>query len=163
FNDIPHDIDLQRKIYYSGLRPSIPKYVPKLVFKLIVKCWNAQPDKRPTAKEICDTINSWNNDKSSEIIAQIMKADETFENLLISDALEPSHFKINPEAIYRSRLFDSLSSTNITADRNGNQGEQENNSLLIMQVIENDKDSGLSYADECYLNETGEAKIKLNI
>ncbi|CAG8793477.1 19301_t:CDS:1, partial [Racocetra persica] len=118
FNDIQHDIELHLRFYYSGLRPSIPKYVPKLVSELIVKCWNAQPVQRPTAKEICDIINSWNNDKSSEIIAQIMKADETFENLLISDALEPSHFKINPEAIYRSRLFDSLSSRNITADSN---------------------------------------------
>ncbi|CAG8829282.1 22241_t:CDS:2, partial [Gigaspora rosea] len=78
------------RFFYDGLRPDIPKHVPELVAKLITKCWDTQPGKRPSSKEIYDTINTWYNeilgDKSTEIIAQIKMADEVLEsNISISN------------------------------------------------------------------------------
>ncbi|RIB25610.1 kinase-like domain-containing protein, partial [Gigaspora rosea] len=53
FSDIPHDIRLMHKILH-GLRPAIPSHVPKLIAKLIMKCWDTRPNNRPTSEEIYD-------------------------------------------------------------------------------------------------------------
>ncbi|RIB29055.1 kinase-like domain-containing protein, partial [Gigaspora rosea] len=87
YHDIPHDIQLRRMIVFNNLRPIIPPSVPKLVQELIVKCWNAQPDKRPTSKDVFDTISMWNSDMFNDIstdIATQINSDETIENSLES-------------------------------------------------------------------------------
>src|ERR1051325_5755652 len=50
YNDISHDHILAVKIC-KGLRPKISEDVPKLLADLIVKCWDAKPENRPTVKE----------------------------------------------------------------------------------------------------------------
>src|SRR5690349_13677147 len=51
YNDIPHDHILVVKIC-KGLRPKISEDTPKLIANLIIKCWDAEPENRPTAKEL---------------------------------------------------------------------------------------------------------------
>ncbi|CAG8750581.1 8251_t:CDS:1, partial [Dentiscutata erythropus] len=106
-NDIPHDIHLAREIH-RGLRPCIPSYVPNLVTELIIKCWDAQPNKRPTSKELYETTSIWINeilnDEAIEFVEQIKNADETLENCLKPNLSAIPH----PEAIYSSRRFESL-------------------------------------------------------
>ncbi|CAB4381643.1 unnamed protein product [Rhizophagus irregularis] len=53
FNDIPHDEFLAIKICF-GLRPTISKDIPKLLTDLIIKCWDAEIENRPTTKEFSD-------------------------------------------------------------------------------------------------------------
>ncbi|CAG8612641.1 8333_t:CDS:2, partial [Scutellospora calospora] len=66
------------------------------------------------------TISMWNNalldDKSTDLIAQIRKANEILE----SSITMPSHF----EEIYSDRLFNPLCVTDL--------GENDSKSLLIM-------------------------------
>ncbi|CAG8643916.1 655_t:CDS:1 [Racocetra fulgida] len=111
---------------YDGLRPIVPTNAPKLIKDLITKCWNDQPDKRPTSKEIFDIINTWNSNTLSDISTKIVKqisSDESNENILESNQSIPAHFKIHSKAIYTSRKFAPLSCTNdINSDRSNHIG-----------------------------------------
>src|SRR5436305_12607773 len=60
FYNIAHDIDLAIKIC-EGVRPNFSINTPKFYIELAYKCMNADPDKRPTAKEIRKIIKSWYN------------------------------------------------------------------------------------------------------
>ncbi|CAG8466509.1 25570_t:CDS:2 [Dentiscutata erythropus] len=74
-----------------------------------------QPDKRPIAEEINNTIHSWKlflNDKSTEFFAQIKNADEMQEKFLTSDISAPSHFNVD----HASKQFDFLPLKNTTSD-----------------------------------------------
>ncbi|PKY54808.1 kinase-like protein, partial [Rhizophagus irregularis] len=51
YNDIPHDHFLVVKIC-KGFRPKISEDTPKLIVDLIIKCWDAKAENRPTAKEL---------------------------------------------------------------------------------------------------------------
>ncbi|CAG8461049.1 21767_t:CDS:2 [Racocetra persica] len=132
YHNAQYDFQLSRKIFYDGLRPDIPNHVPELVAKLIIKCWDIRPDKRPTSKEIYDTLNTWYNDilddKPTEIVAQTREADKMLESKMSTS----SHFDTYPE-IYVNRQFDTLSAMDIE-----NQVEQNSQSLLIMDGISQD-------------------------
>ncbi|POG70680.1 kinase-like domain-containing protein, partial [Rhizophagus irregularis DAOM 181602=DAOM 197198] len=58
FNDIPHDEFLAIKIC-KGLRPTISKDIPKLLADLIIKCWDAEIENRPTIKELYQILKEW--------------------------------------------------------------------------------------------------------
>jgi len=58
YHDVSHGKDLAFNIC-QGLRPKIPSYVPKLLTKLIVECWDAQPEKRPVSKKLFTIVNKW--------------------------------------------------------------------------------------------------------
>jgi len=58
FNDQPHDVDLAFKIC-GGLRPSFSDNTPECYIKLVYKCTDAYPEKRPTADEILKIIAFW--------------------------------------------------------------------------------------------------------
>jgi len=59
YTDLPHDDSLAPKIC-QGLRPNIDKLpIPQLLKNLIKKCWDSDPVKRPSAKELEKTINDW--------------------------------------------------------------------------------------------------------
>src|SRR3954449_10830215 len=51
FNDQPHDHFLVLDIC-RGLRPTIRAETPKFLKELIEKCWDANPEKRPTSEKI---------------------------------------------------------------------------------------------------------------
>src|SRR5437868_9396810 len=86
YNDIPHDQILTVKIC-NGLRPEISEDTPKLIADLIMKCWDAKPENRPTAKQLYRIFNKWNiecyyNDISSEIYSQVKECEKIRENKL---------------------------------------------------------------------------------
>ncbi|UZO22489.1 uncharacterized protein OCT59_014851 [Rhizophagus irregularis] len=75
-NNILHDEFLVIKIC-KGFRPKISKDVPKLLANLIIKCWDAEIENRPTTKELYQILKKWNDeiiyDENSEIYFQIKK------------------------------------------------------------------------------------------
>src|ERR1043166_6020167 len=57
FNNRSHDLFLALDIC-QGLRPTIRAEIPKELKELIEKCWDANPEKRPTSEEIFYTLSS---------------------------------------------------------------------------------------------------------
>ncbi|CAG8768840.1 3230_t:CDS:2, partial [Racocetra persica] len=92
-------------------------------------------DKRPSSKEIFNIIDTWNNEilngESTEIVAQIKKADKILEKFLASNASSKDSVKIHPEAIYSSRLFDPLNITDNNKLSNNLENLKNDESLLI--------------------------------
>src|SRR6185295_9068674 len=58
YYDVPHDKDLARQIC-DGLRPKIPFHTPKLITRMIMRCWDAQVTRRPTFKELKKELNKY--------------------------------------------------------------------------------------------------------
>jgi len=60
YYDVAHDLDLALKICdeIHPLRPQFNIKIPQLLGKLIKKCWNADPTKRPTAQELERTLRN---------------------------------------------------------------------------------------------------------
>ncbi|POG73848.1 kinase-like domain-containing protein [Rhizophagus irregularis DAOM 181602=DAOM 197198] len=113
-NDIPHDHFLVVKIC-KGFRPKISENTPKLIVDLIIKCWDAKAENRPTAKELCQILREYVGKitgKFGEIYSQIKECEEIKENKLKSKTIEnkSENLQTHPQAIYTSRLlnFDNL-------------------------------------------------------
>src|SRR5579883_3233393 len=70
FHDIDHDKHLALRIL-KGLRPKITDDTPSCYQNLMQQCWHADPTQRPTAKEIYDTIYSWDTNG-----IEVQKAEE---------------------------------------------------------------------------------------
>ncbi|GBB92093.1 hypothetical protein RclHR1_19610001, partial [Rhizophagus clarus] len=107
FNDKAHDLQLSLSIC-KGERLEIIKNTPQCYVDLMKKCWNGNPFKRPSAKEVKNIIESWifrpDNDEISEKlksnIMEFINAPIVHNNLTI----EP-----HPQAYYTSRLLDFTS------------------------------------------------------
>ena len=113
FNDVPHDYVLAIKIC-KGFRPKISEDTPKLIADLIIKCWDAKAENRPTAKELCKIFKKWadelyKNYEDSEIYSQIKECEkikeEKLKNKSDKDENKPKNLQIHPQAIYTSRLL----------------------------------------------------------
>ncbi|CAB5375775.1 unnamed protein product [Rhizophagus irregularis] len=108
FYNKKHDLNLALAIC-NGLRPEFGKGTPEFYKKLAYKCMNANPNERPTAEELRNIFNFWdnsikgiNNDrfgyKGKEIKAAFEEADKEIPNNLTS-------YKKNSDAVYTSRGF----------------------------------------------------------
>ncbi|RIA90108.1 kinase-like domain-containing protein [Glomus cerebriforme] len=60
FNDIPHDFHLISKIC-KKFRPKIIKDTDPDYVKLMKRCWNSDPNERPTAEELENSFDIWKN------------------------------------------------------------------------------------------------------
>ncbi|RHZ79998.1 hypothetical protein Glove_139g313 [Diversispora epigaea] len=119
YPDIPHDEDLAIKIC-NGLRPKIPFHTPKLITRVIMRCWDARVTHRPTFKELSDELDKYWSDynnylrkgknKDSKIVIQIKKAEEFSANqesinATTTTTTTPLNYQTHPQAIYTSRLL----------------------------------------------------------
>src|SRR5207244_2620751 len=83
YHDIAHDELLAVKICH-GLRPKSNYKIPQLILDIIQQCWDADPSKRPEAKELKDLFwdlfikSSYDN---ATINKQIKEAEEINKNL----------------------------------------------------------------------------------
>lgn len=110
-SDVPHDEYLALRIC-NGLRPKIPSHIPKLITRLIMQCWDARVDYRPTFEELYKKLNKYsldyreyicqNNSEKKEITVQIEEYIK-FEEPLASPF--PINYARHPEAIYTSRFL----------------------------------------------------------
>ncbi|UZO01643.1 uncharacterized protein OCT59_020155 [Rhizophagus irregularis] len=108
FNDIPHDHILAIKIC-KGLRPKISEHIPKFLVELIMKCWDAKAENRPTAKELYQILKKWNETKfnDDEIHSQMREYEKIREKKFKNRSNEnkSESIKTHPQAIYTSRLL----------------------------------------------------------
>ncbi|RIA85228.1 kinase-like domain-containing protein [Glomus cerebriforme] len=108
YDNIPHDHFLAIKICNG---PKISQGVPKLLADLIIKCWDAKAENRPTARELFLILFKWDDDekwdKNSEIYSQIKECnkirEEKFKNR--SNNNNSKNIQTHPQAIYTSRLL----------------------------------------------------------
>jgi serine/threonine protein kinase len=109
YNDIPHDHILTIRIC-NGLRPKISEDTPKLFAELIMKCWDANPENRPTTKKLSQILDKWfyeKDDENSVLYFQIKECEKIKESKLRNRPNEDKSKSIqtHPQAIYTSRLL----------------------------------------------------------
>ena len=100
FNKEPHDEHLALDIC-RGKRPKIREETPESLKELIQKCWDANPENRPTSEEIYNELNNY------VIHGKYQKELEKLEELTyeFTETTDTKLFKTHPQAIYKSRLL----------------------------------------------------------
>ncbi|RHZ87619.1 hypothetical protein Glove_33g65 [Diversispora epigaea] len=136
YPDIPHNKDLAMKIC-DGLRPKIPFHIPKIITRMIMRCWDARVIQRPTFKELNNELQKYywdyrdyleyNKNKDLEIVIQIKKAEEFSANQESTNTTTittttPLNYQTHPQAIYTSRL---LNYSNLPKPKNEENFERE--------------------------------------
>jgi serine/threonine protein kinase len=103
FNNLPHDHYLALDIC-RGLRPDIRVETPDSLKELIKKCWDANPENRPTSEEILHTLSYHLNAYKSMPLKRLSY--NFNESTSITDLfLEVQLDEIHPQATYTSRLL----------------------------------------------------------
>ncbi|RHZ76506.1 hypothetical protein Glove_196g30 [Diversispora epigaea] len=104
YYNIPHNENLAMDIC-KGLKPEIKCEIPQFFKEIMEKCWNFEPFKRPTAKELLFQLNEYFND--NEIKEQVKKQ---IKAVLKSnkDFIKYDPNEMHPEAIYTSRLIPNV-------------------------------------------------------
>ena len=103
FSDLAHDQNLALSIC-NGIRPEInEKEAPKFYIDLTKRCWDPNPDNRPSAIEIEKSIKLFTYPKDEEIKKQIREAYE-FKKANLS-SVENNKSIPHPQAIYTARLL----------------------------------------------------------
>ena len=111
YHNIAHDEFLAIRIC-QGLRPKSNYKIPQLILDIIQQCWDADPLKRPNARELEDLFFDLEtescNEKNPLINQQIRDADEINKQLppLTIPLTGNLSYSTHPQAIYTSRLLD---------------------------------------------------------
>ncbi|CAB5116800.1 unnamed protein product [Rhizophagus irregularis] len=124
FDDRSHDIQLSLSIC-RGERPEITENTPQCYVDLMKKCWDENPLKRPSSKEILNIIGEWifpsYSGKIENINEELKCNIMEFINAPIENnnlAIESHHLateslrlatESHPQACYTSRLLDFTS------------------------------------------------------
>ncbi|RHZ88737.1 hypothetical protein Glove_21g104 [Diversispora epigaea] len=108
YYDMPHDRNLALQIC-DGLRPKIPFHIPKLITRIIMRCWDARVAHQPTFEELGEKLDKSYKDykendfkNKNEITIQINYARKFSKRLTNTTII---NYKTHPEAIYTSRLL----------------------------------------------------------
>jgi serine/threonine protein kinase len=79
YHDLAHEEFLAVKIC-KGLRPNMNEIViPQLLKNLISKCWDANPEKRPTASELVKIFREWQEEiknKNNFVVSTIRQIEQ---------------------------------------------------------------------------------------
>jgi len=132
FDDRKHDFLLALNIC-KGERPEIVENTPQCYIKLMKKCWDEDPLKRPNASEIQKIIDDWilfitekDIDESKNIAMEFYEADKILEEkqINISNTSNITNNKSHSQAYHTSRLL------NFTKELNEILDQEEKNKLL---------------------------------
>ena len=107
FHDRPHDQYLVLNIL-NGERPQITDDTPEFYAELMKRCWDHNPENRPTAKEINDCLREYLDNRITEEKKEIIKlAEAKRQEIIKSDKflLDTMNYKHHPESFYTSRLL----------------------------------------------------------
>ena len=132
FHDRSHNHILISDIL-KGERPQITDDTPEFYAKLMKRCWDHNPENRPTAKEINDCLCEYypNYNKITEEKEEIIKSAEAKRQEIIKSGKflsDTKNYKHHPESFYTSRLLNesieqagsllNISSTEIQMNNN---------------------------------------------
>ncbi|CAB5198480.1 unnamed protein product [Rhizophagus irregularis] len=98
-----HDINLAKNIC-DGKRLEIPEDTPKFYVELIRKCWDNEPEKRPTATYLYKKLN-WINLILDPFDDDYYISEEKRRKKISQLPKTYTHPEIHPEAYYTSRLL----------------------------------------------------------
>src|SRR5205807_5074677 len=109
FHDRPHDHILVLDIL-NGERPEITGDTPEFYAELMKKCWDYNPENRPTAEEIWNCFYeyaSFSGDITEEKKEIIDSAEAKRQEIINSDKhlSDKKNYKHHPESFYTSRLL----------------------------------------------------------
>src|SRR5688572_28388120 len=106
FKDQPHDLDLALKIC-DGLRPSFSDNTPECYIRLAYKCMDADPEKRPTANKILETIAIWKDAITLESLKlnKPIYSEEQFDELIEMRKISKKQMKISLTLQQLQQLF----------------------------------------------------------
>jgi serine/threonine protein kinase len=105
FHDRSHNHFLITDIL-KGERPQITDDTPEFYAELMKKCWDHNPENRPTAREIFDCL--WEYRRTGRKKEKIIELAETKRQEIIkSDKFlsDTKNYKHHPESFYTSRLL----------------------------------------------------------
>src|SRR3954453_4756439 len=102
-----HDINLAKDIC-NGERLEIPEDTPTFYSELMQKCWDNDPDARPTASYLNDKLGEWitlicDDPKPSEISNEYTVSEE--QRYKMMKMANEDHPKLHFEACYTSRVL----------------------------------------------------------
>jgi serine/threonine protein kinase len=97
FNNRSHNHHLIWDIC-NGVRPPILESTPQCWVELMKQCWDDDPDKRPTAREVWVALTDW-------------ECDEQFDALFPEGEAQPRAQQptMHPRSVYTSRFIPSIS------------------------------------------------------
>ena len=103
FHDRSHNHILISDIL-NGERPQITDDTPEFYSELMKRCWDHNPENRPTAWEICDCFDEYWSPTEKEIIEL---AESKRQEMIKSDKflLDIKNYKHHPGSFYTSRLL----------------------------------------------------------
>ena len=109
FYDRPHDHYLMLDIL-NGERPQITDDTPEFYVKLMKRCWDHNPENRPTAKEIYDCLLEYCYIATEEKKEIIKLAESKRQEMIKLDKflLDIKNYKHHPRSFYTSRLLNEL-------------------------------------------------------
>ncbi|RGB42315.1 hypothetical protein C1646_810057 [Rhizophagus diaphanus] len=135
YHNLNHDNNLAINIC-KGLRPRFNIKVPQLIVHLIKRCLDANPLKRPIAKEINNILRRWENGSNEELQAQIKEADKINNNSL-NNIIPLSNLGISynthSKASYISRLLDF---NNLPEPKNSDDYYEQNDNKISKEYSE---------------------------
>ncbi|RIB02035.1 hypothetical protein C2G38_2126225, partial [Gigaspora rosea] len=76
-------------ICYRDLRPAVNKEAPQCYVNLMRKCWDKNPEKRSSAKDLCEIFEKWQNDEN--VLLELNESKSLLEN--IGDSYYENMFK----------------------------------------------------------------------
>ena len=130
FHDRPHDHYLMLDILKRE-RPQITDDTPEFYAELMKRCWDHDPENRPTAKEIHDCLGEYCWYYRTKEKREIIELAETKRQEIIKSEKfmsDTKNYKHHPESFYTSRLLNesieqaesllNLSSTEIQMNNN---------------------------------------------
>ncbi|RIB29954.1 kinase-like domain-containing protein [Gigaspora rosea] len=89
----------------KGHRPHIYENTAMCYSDLMMKCWNMEPEKRPTAKEIGDIFVEWQNNEN--ILFELAESDKKLQNVKNETAhlYIDSHYKSSIISLNNSHKY----------------------------------------------------------
>ncbi|RIB24250.1 kinase-like domain-containing protein [Gigaspora rosea] len=102
FSERPHDINLAIEIC-DGLRPLPVKGTPPCYIELMQQCWDSNPEKRPTADQIANILQTWFDCSDEYIHLQFKTSDEVMQERPLPNSY------IHPSAVFTSRRLPTVS------------------------------------------------------
>src|SRR5437763_14545820 len=107
FHDRPHNHCLIMDIL-KGKRPQITDDTPKFYAEFLKRCWDHNPENRPTDREIYVCFRGYFRDitkEKHEIIIELAEAKR--QEIIKSDEFltDTKNYKHHPESFYTSRLL----------------------------------------------------------